>query len=567
MKEKIGKAYRWFVNRLPEALLILFLASLLPLIYLSGAAAWGQIQQITSGEEGFIAQIQDDPWTVSSIFICLAGTAAVVYLLLRSRDLIWAVARKMIVEALNRRTVLVLLVFFLVLMPSLPFILKTEGSLKSQVQITFMYALTLAEVLLSLVAIFVATASICREIEEKQVHVTDTKPLPRWQFLAGKLLGIVVMCSALLFVMAAGAYGLVAYMTSNPDYSNLSEREIQKKKQERRKLANEVLVSRTSVRAPVPDVEQQVKKDMKRLEEEGRISEMGGRSEARRKVREQLQQRSLAVPPMARKRWVIRGLTPPKEPEQEYIYARFKLMAPGASQGDLVQGRWTGYLEQGQREVQGSEEPQRVFVPMFRVTRRWKPGSFQEMRLPAQLITSDGTLHLSYTNMERGRTVIFPLEHRVEVLQQVGTFIGNYYRSLVVIMFHIVLLAALGLMAGSLFSFPVASLLVVFIFGLGVAGPWFTSLTRSVRLAFNIEDKPQLTYFLNAILNNILFLVFTVVPHFAKNNPLSDLVSGRLVTWSFVSQVGAMMVFIKGGIATLIGVYFYTKRELARVIV
>lgn len=567
MKEKIAKAYRWFVNRLPEALLLLFLTFLLPFLYLAGVAAWEQIQQITSGEKGFVGQIQEDPWTLISIFICLAGTAAVVYLLLRSRDLIWAVARKMIIEALNRKTVLVLIVFFLVLMPSLPFILKTEGSLKSQVQITFMYALTLAEVLLSLVAIFVTTASICREIEEKQVHVTDSKPLPRWQFLAGKLLGIVVMCSALLFVMAAGAYGLVAYMSSNPDYSNLSEREIQEKKQERQRLANEVLVSRTSVRAPLPDVEQQVEQELQRLEEEGQLAEMGGRSEARNTVRNTLQQRSLAVPPMSRQRWVIRGLTPPEKSPHDYVYARFKLMVPGASQGDLVQGRWTGWLEQGQREVNGSEQPQRVFVPMFRVTQRWKPGSFQELRLPAQLVTSEGTLHLSYMNMERSRTVIFPVEQRVEVLQQVGTFMGNYYRSLVVIMFHIVLLAALGLMAGALFSFPVASLLVVFIFGLGIAGPWFTSLTTTVRLAFNIEDKPQLTYFLNAILNNILFLVFTVVPHFAKNSPLNDLVSGRLVSWSFVSQVGAMMVFIKGGIATLIGVYFYSKRELARVIV
>lgn len=573
MKKKIVNAYRWFVNRLPEALLALFLLFLLPFVYLAGRAAVGQVSVMRAGEEGLFGAVWADPWPVAAVFVCLAGSAAVVYLLWRSRALIWAVARKMIVEALHRRAVLVLLVFFLVLMPAMPFILETEGTLKSQVQITFTYALTLAEVLLCLLAIFVATASICREIEQRQVHITDTKPLPRWQFLAGKLLGIVVMCSALLFVMATAAFGLVVYMTRAPDYSKMTEYEVQEAKHQRRRLTNEVLVSRTSVRPPLPDVEQQVEQELERLQNQGELQEMGGKAEARETLRRHYMQRANAVPPMALKLWKVSGLRPPSEAERqsEYIYVRFKLMAPGASEDETVSGSWTAYVISQSEEAEEGQE-RAGFVPVFRVpgdrvSVNYKPGSFQEVRMPAGLISPGGSLYLSYKNWEPNRTVIFPVGQGLEVLQRAGGFLGNYYRSLVVIMFHIVLLAALGLMAGSVFSFPVASLLVVFIFMLGVAGPWFMALTRSVALAFRIEGKPQLTYFLNAVLNNILVFVFKVVPHFAKNSPVGDLVSGRLVSWSFVAQVGAMMVFIKGGIATLIGVFCYSRRELARVIV
>ena len=65
----------------------------------------------------------------------------------------------------------------LLLMLSLPFILKTEGSLKSQTQLTLFYALVLGLTLLSVLAIFVSAASICSEVEQKHIQVTDTKPL------------------------------------------------------------------------------------------------------------------------------------------------------------------------------------------------------------------------------------------------------------------------------------------------------------------------------------------------------------------------------------------------------
>jgi len=562
MRKKISKAFRWFVNRLPEAFLVLFLCSLAPLVYLVVRALGEQWRVARVDWGAYLGSLKSNSWPLLGALLCIVGTALVAFMLLRWRSPIWAVARKMIIEAMHRRVVVVLLVFFLVLMPSLPFILKTEGNLKSQVQIIFTYALTLAKVLLSLLAIFLATASICSEIERQQVHVTDSKPLHRWQFLVGKLLGIVVMCCALLFVMSGAALGLVRYMTRERQYPGLDEREARLKEEQRQKVFHEVFVARSSRKPSPPDVSGRVETELKRLEE-GDLKRLGGPEQARRILTLRLTQWALSVPPRSKKHWIVRGLKPPSETEKGRIYLRFKLFAPGA--GDLVAGRWTVWRPMpGQEKEQGTGPVK--FIPLYPIRGRCKPGTYQELPLPASAVNEDGSLHISYTNLEPRNTVAFALEDGLEVLQKTEGFLPNYYRSLMVIMFHVVLLAALGLMAGSVFSFPVASLLVVFIFGLGIGGPWFLALMRSVSSAFRIEDNPRLGHLLNWLVDGFLRLVFKIVPHFGKYSPLESLVTGRLVGWPFVAEAGAMMVFIKGGIATLIGVFFYARRELARII-
>jgi len=206
-------------------------------------------------------------------------------------------------------------------------------------------------------------------------------------------------------------------------------------------------------------------------------------------------------------------------------------------------------------------------VPLGTVRRDWNAGSFQELRVPAQAVTPEGKLYLRYQNLERGSTVIFELGRGLEAMQEVGRFFPNFYRSVVVIMFHIILLAALGLMAGSMFSFPVASLLVTFIFFLGISAPWFDALWQTVPTAFTFEGNPALTYLLNRALNALMTGVLTVVPNVSTYSPIGDLVHGRLVSWAFVCRTGALMVAVKGGAVMLLATYAYYRRELARVIV
>jgi hypothetical protein len=163
MKKLIAKLKglgRWLVHRTPEVLLCILAILLLPLVAWSLEAAAGAVRKMLAAPGAFFTSRATLAWAV-----CLVGMGALIALVVWKRHLIWAVARKMILEALHRKVAAVLLVFFIVLMPSLPFILKTEGNPKSQVQIILTYSLILGQVLLSLLAVFLCLASVCGVID------------------------------------------------------------------------------------------------------------------------------------------------------------------------------------------------------------------------------------------------------------------------------------------------------------------------------------------------------------------------------------------------------------------
>ena len=560
IRDKLLAAYRWLVNRLPETLFVLFLVFLAPLPYLLGSAAVDFIRRFRR-EPGVVwDSLKAHPWPALAWPLCVLGAGGLWALFWPSRRYIWAVARKMIMEAVHRRVVMVLLVFFVVLMPSLPFILKHEGNLKSQVQIVFSYALTLAEVLLCVVAVTVCTASICSEVERKHVHLTDTKPLARWQFLVGKLVGVVVMCSVLLFLMALSVYGLVLYMARTRDFSALRPWEREDKNKQARQVFEEVLVSRRSLMPPMPDVTKVVEEEMAKLRAEGQITAQNELSE-RERLTFTFQQWTMTVKPLQTIGWKLEGLSADRNAP---VYIRFLPRQVNLNIPLGIKGEWQVYWPAGGQTA--GPEP----MPRSRYPGTWAPKVFQEIRLPDNVVHPSGTIYLAYYNMQNNTSVIFRQGSDVEILQRYEGFPPNYYRSLLVIMCHIVLLAALALMAGAALSFPVASFVVVAIFIVGLIAPWMASVTAAEATQAPDEEMVATQGPVQAwgkwAFNGFLRVLVTACPHFGKYSPVGDLVNGRLVNWSLVGQAVAVLCFLQGTGTMLLGVYLYHRRELARVI-
>jgi len=163
------------------------------------------------------------------------------------------------------------------------------------------------------------------------------------------------------------------------------------------------------------------------------------------------------------------------------------------------------------------------------------------------VVGENGVLRLRFENNTPGLVVYFPVEGGLEVMQRTEGFMPNYYRALLVLLCHITLLSAMAIMAAAALSFPVASLTVGALFVAGLLVPWVTSSADTLVL-------------------RIVKVVSFVIPQFGRFNPIGSLVSGRAVTWGFVGQSGAAMVFIWGGMFMALATFFYYRRELARVI-
>jgi hypothetical protein len=556
IKTIVRNILRGIINRLPEYLLYIFGIGLLPLLYFPAKRVAGIFADTHDFPERLLSIARTDVISTGAWAVCVIGTALLVFLLLRSRNIVWAIARKMIIEAFHRKTVLVLLIFFLVLMPSLPFILETEGSLKSQVQIVLTYSLALAEVLLSIVAVFVCTASICSEINKKQVHITDTKPLARWQFIVGKLLGVTVMTATLLFLMTGTVYGLVRYMARERQFSSRHPWEVEEQQEMLAKVQNEVLVARKAVTPSIPDVSDEVGRRMAQLREEDAFDSPAQEAQSRKQLREALIRQRMTAAPYGVLSFTLSGLDSIADSP---LYLRFKPTLTNPDAPPTVQGIWRFYLPVDN----GATTQYRL---AYERIGNWKGNSFQEISVPPGVIDDMGVVRVVYFNLEPNTGIQFDPTEGLEVLQRVDTFFPNYYRSVLIILCHIILLSALSLMAGAALSFPVASFTVGTIVIIGLIGPWVAENALQIKIPADAGSLELAQAYLKNAIFFVLRIILAVVPQFGRFSPIGDLVNGRAVGWDVVGRAAALMVFLKGFLALGLGAYFYWRRELARII-
>lgn len=59
------------------------------------------------------------------------------------------------------------------------------------------------------IALFVGTSMLHKEIDKRTIYIVLSKPVPRWQLLVGKFLGLLMTLSVLLLAMGSAYLGLV----------------------------------------------------------------------------------------------------------------------------------------------------------------------------------------------------------------------------------------------------------------------------------------------------------------------------------------------------------------------
>jgi ABC-type transport system involved in multi-copper enzyme maturation permease subunit len=124
---------------------------------------------------------------------------------------VWHIALNTFRESVRDRVLYVIAFFALVLIGA------SHGlgwvSVGEQTQIVAHFSLAVMSVFGALLAVFVGTGLIYKEIEKRTVYTILSKPVERWQFVLGKFAGLVavlflVVLGSGLFVVAFVAWGL-----------------------------------------------------------------------------------------------------------------------------------------------------------------------------------------------------------------------------------------------------------------------------------------------------------------------------------------------------------------------
>ncbi|MFW6335863.1 MAG: ABC transporter permease, partial [Phycisphaeraceae bacterium] len=208
---------------------VIALAAVGILAAVSAALGWSSLLYILAGVVGMSVTFFVGLWLVR---LALSAGSPVI-----------GVARTVVDEAIRMRMPVVFIVGVILVVPVLPFVLDPSDRLEYRLQSFLSWSSIAVSLLLSLMTIFLAIGTLTRELERRQVFLSLTKPVRRWQYLLGKWLGIASLNVVLVATAGVGVYAFTRFLASQPAI-DVADREA---------VAQRVLVARDAVSPQPPD--------------------------------------------------------------------------------------------------------------------------------------------------------------------------------------------------------------------------------------------------------------------------------------------------------------------------
>ncbi|HNS20326.1 MAG TPA: hypothetical protein PKH24_07490 [Sedimentisphaerales bacterium] len=455
---------------------------------------------------------------------------------------VWAVATNTIRQALRMKVAAIFIVLLLVLLPVMGYTASGDGTLKGRLQTFISYGLSLTGLLLSLLTIIASIYSVTSDIEHRQIYTVVTKPIRRYQLILGKLLGVIVLNVALLTLFSGIIYGVVVLL---PRFAGASA-------EERVQIDNEFFTARASLVPPQIDVSKEVRELYAKLEANDQLEAAYPRS-SREEIlkyltqRLRLERRAATIGQVLI--WEFKNVRP-SDPNNQSLFIRFKYDVSVTPPDEQVYGSWRI------GDLRGWQTGTSVDTPVWPVLRKDPVRKFREIEVPATAVAKDGYLAVGFMNPTLNNTVVlFPVDDGLEVLYKADSFLANYVRAVLLILFRLVFLACLGVMAASFLSFPVAILFCLAVFVTGAASGGiiesFGYMSRNVGLVYQ--------YTIQAVIQ--------LLPQFDKMNPAQFLVPARLISWGLLGRVALGLLCLRAALVLVLGLIIFSFRELAKVVI
>lgn len=454
-----------------------------------------------------------------------------------------AITKQTLRNCLRSKVVLLLVVLNALAVILLPLTTQGDGTAVGQLQVSLTYSLRVVTFLIALAAIWVGASGLSREIETYNMHLVLTKPAPRWLVWSGKWLGVFLMSAGVFVISTVLIYGLTLYRFYQGDFAG----------EEVIKVKNEVLVGRR-VYQPV-----QVDFDaLARAEYEKRAAAKEFDPDHTPKIvvaemKRQMKGASTGLAAGGMKTWRFTDVRIPKNGRPVFLRYRFYVDSTSLYNQRESIGRW---VIKNPRADDG--QYQLVATPALKIM----SGGFQEIAFPADFISAKGTIDLGYQNLDiQGATVVFQAADGPRLLVRSSSFTENWIRGMIVGLFRLGLMAALGCTFGALFSTPVALFVVLSYLMLGaILDPNLGMPVRDVGgqiVAWRLKDI--FTF------STVQFVRLFVVS-FRSFDVTHALARGYLITGRFMGSLFVVQGLFKGGPLIALGIWGFTRRELGKVI-
>ncbi len=456
---------------------------------------------------------------------------------------IWAVAINTVRQALRLKIAAVFIVLLLVLLPVMGFKVTGDGTLKGRLQTFISYGLSLTTLLLCLLTIVGSIYTLTSDVKQMQIFTVLTKPVRRFQLILGKFLGIILLDVLLLGLFSAIIYAIVVNM---PGFVKADDTELAR-------ADNEFFTARARLSPQQADVSKDVESAYEKLKQNGELpADLEGswiavrnyKNELARRI--QLSKRAAAVGQEIL--WEFNNVKI-TDPNQK-LFIRFKYDVSVNPPDLQVYSNW---IAGDDRQIKLGTG---VKTPIYQFDRRDLIRTAREIEVPADAVADDGYIAVGFFNPPLNDTVIiFPPEDGLEILYKADTFTANFLRGVLLILIRLVFLAAMGVLAGSFLSFPVALLLSLAVF--------FTANISG----FIIESFEYVGKGVSDIYNVGFKTLLQLLPQFDKFSTTTFLVPGRLLSWTVLAELVLSTVCLKAVLLLLLALLIFHYREIAKVTV
>jgi len=481
---------------------------------------------------------------------------------------IWAVAVNTVKQALRMKIAVIFILLLAVLLPIMAMTSTGDNTLKGKLQTFVSYGLSLTSLLLCLLTLIVSVFTLASDIEHRQIYTVITKPIRRFQFIFGKLLGVLMLSGVLLVLFSGLIYGIVVYA---PNYLHPSQSELEQ-------ANNEFYTARKALSPPEPDVSKEVVRALGRLIAGRDIEQMyKGMSETKINALKELIDtgdigriyktientevgRELTNVAKVSKRtadvageliWEFENVRP-SDPNGS-VFIRFKVQVAVTPPDSQIYSQWA--VGDYRRYIAGTA-PMYPFPPEG-TPRKDPVKTFREIEIPAAIVADDGYLAVVFINHPWNNTpVTFPLEDGIKLLYKADTFRANFIRAVLIIACRQVFLACLGVFGATFLSLPVALLLCIAVF-------FTANVSAFVIESFDYLDSDSVFF----VYLYTVKLFVSLMPQFDKYSPSQYLVPAELLSWSTLGWVVFYLVCIKSMLLLIFGLAIFRFRELARIII
>ena len=444
--------------------------------------------------------------------------------------------------ALRFKLFLVIAVLLILAVVGLPLIIKDDGTAQGFTQIILTYTLSAITALLGFSTLWLACGTLARDIEECQIQVVVTKPIARWQIWIGKWLGIVSLNAVLLAISGGCVFGLLQWRAGKLPAA------------EQKILREQILVARGSAREPNDPaaIEAETERVLQERLKSSAVEKVD-LPEVRKQLREQVKAVLQIVPPSYERSWKINLGFAKDRLAGKPLQLRVKFNSAQKSASGTFGALWM------------VGDPPKTKYWRTEVPMSLAPDTFHEFEIPPDLFDANGVLTITFANPNQ-TALLFPLEDGLEVLYPEGGFGLNFARGLGIIFCWMALLAALGLMAASFLSFPVATFFALALLLVALSSGTLAESVESGSVAAGNEETGQAGYSITDIVLIPAFKGVLAVISLVKNySPIDALSSGRSITWGELGSAFAQVVLLVGGVFAAAGIFLFNRREIATV--